>query len=318
LENQIISRERLAICAEANDDGCGLAYVENGEVKIYKTLSFANFYTVYDQQMQINPDRKFLIHFRIRTQGLVDSDNCHPFQIDAQHAFIHNGHIPKMPKCDTKSDTRIFNEQVLQQLPEGWMTNPGIHFLLEQSIGFSKLCVINHLNEVLVINEAAGEWADDGNWYSNKSYEARKKFTPVTNYYEGYSYHPRKEEFEDGKRIWWVGSQKRRYNGGNMQAYDYYLQMWRDIDLAGRWTFTAIEDKERQLAETTTLPPAKCQECETCDKAFPKKEMSLARYQGERKTFWMCQHCSDFLADYITLGSIEIVRVPKVIQHNLF
>jgi hypothetical protein len=136
-------------------------------------MDFEVFYERYERTVAQNPTSTFLIHFRIATHGTIDEYNCHPFQINKTQAFIHNGIIPNMPndgKLDLRSDTRIFKDNVLRKLPQGWETNPAIKVLIESAIGMSKLCVLNIDNTFQIYKEASGHWKDDV-WYSNKSYE---------------------------------------------------------------------------------------------------------------------------------------------------
>jgi predicted glutamine amidotransferase len=320
LEGRVLSKERLKICYEANDDGCGMAWVHNEKVAIFKTLDFDTFYKEYKRQTRKHPESKFLIHFRIKTQGKINVDNCHPFRIDEQTAFIHNGTIPKMPKCDSRSDTSYFNEQILSNLPEGWIYNSAIHALLEQFIGWSKIAVLNHLNEVLILNESSGHWDDDGNWYSNKSYEEK----PVTSYKGYVSYTPKSSGRSDWRSHrhdyydindrgeYWVGSQKRRFREGQqLQAYDYDLQMWRDIDYIGCYVNSTEEDKNQDFP-LALVPSGKITVyCELCESDEDREDAVLASYEHEADTFYICQSCKQKFQDYITLGTIEVLYDPK-------
>jgi hypothetical protein len=237
-------------------------------------------------------------------------------------AFIHNGTIPKMPKCNIKSDTAYFNLNVLQLLPDGWMYNAAIHHLIEQSIGWSKLAVLNSDNEVLIINEASGEWDEDGNWYSNKSYiprpAAKVYVTTKTrdNYYAKGSYYDfGATKRSDEELTYWVGTQKRRTYQGILQGYDWDNKLWRPIDLTGAYKYPLAseesypiipwEEPKRESAAAIKIV------CETCDKPEDREEAALCHYEHEADTFYMCRCCMDSLADYITLGTIVVVYDPK-------
>jgi len=179
--NIVINKETLHRCFLKNKDGCGFAYFKSdGELIIEKSMSFDKFYEDYEFHSVINSDRPFLIHFRIATHGTVDLFNCHPFQVDNNHVMIHNGIIHNIRKCPDKlrSDTQMFVDDVLKELPSNWMHNTGITNLIEDYIGASKVVVLAADDEVTIYNEHKGEWADDV-WYSNSGY---KEYKPITHY----------------------------------------------------------------------------------------------------------------------------------------
>lgn len=173
----VLTKDTLHNCYLNNKDGCGFAYVNTdvyGEkrVRIKKSMDFETFYARYSKAVEQNPNSTFLIHFRIATHGMIDKYNCHPFQINKEQAFIHNGIIPNMPndgKGDHRSDTRIFKDRILRRLPSGWDTNPAVKYMIEAVIGASKLAVLNVDNTFSIFKEASGHWKDDI-WYSNNSY----------------------------------------------------------------------------------------------------------------------------------------------------
>lgn len=171
--NTVIDRETLHRCYLKNRDGCGFAYFTNqGDLRIIKAMDFKSFYEDYELHSVINSDRPFLIHFRIATHGTVDLYNCHPFQIDDSHVMIHNGIIHNIRKCPDKlrSDTQMFVDDILKELPKGWSANFGITNLIEDYIGSSKVVVLDVNDNVSIYNEQKGEWAN-GVWYSNSGYK---------------------------------------------------------------------------------------------------------------------------------------------------
>jgi len=171
-----ISDEVLERCYKKNQDGCGYAHIktyDDGDKQLitYKDLVFESWLESYREAEAENADSPFLIHFRIKTHGKIDIDNCHPFIIDDDHVFIHNGIISGVPNDPNKSDTRMFKNHILSTLPEGWMGHQAIKTLLEDFIGYSKLVVMNRNGDVELYNEKKGEWFG-GVWYSNTGYKA--------------------------------------------------------------------------------------------------------------------------------------------------
>lgn len=173
-----LSKETLELCFKQNPDGCGYAYVDqSGEIVIFKSMDFDSFYESYAQATGENPTSPFLVHFRIKTHGTKDIFNCHPFKINDDMVFIHNGIISAVEDCPEKrkSDTQMFNELVLQKLPEGWYDSPGIDILIENYISFSKLVVLHRRDggEMQIYNERKGTW-ENGVWFSNMLWKPRQ------------------------------------------------------------------------------------------------------------------------------------------------
>lgn len=172
-----LSKDLLKNCAEANRDGCGFTYINESytgvrKLFIKKSLDFETFYAQYERATRVNNDSPFLVHFRIKTHGNTDKANCHPFMIDNDSVFIHNGIISGVGFDADKSDTRLFNEKVLQVLPSGWESNEAIRLMVGEFIGQSKIVTMNVEGDVQIINEEKGHWHNKC-WFSNSSYVKR-------------------------------------------------------------------------------------------------------------------------------------------------
>ena len=157
---------------ENNRDGAGFAYVtDDGKIVIEKGFfRFRRFW----KSFRIAQDKAALVHFRIKTEGSVCADNCHPFQVNNGLVMAHNGCLPvTVPKDDDRSDTRVFVEDWIRPRIEKWpdfLDDEVIRIMIEDFIGKgNKLVFLRNDGEYLIINESAGWW-DEGIWYSNKSY----------------------------------------------------------------------------------------------------------------------------------------------------
>ena len=157
-----------------------MSWVENGIVEIFKTMDFPTFLEKYFDIIDRLGNIDMLIHFRITSRGATKEDMCHPFQVgDKNMAIIHNGTINNIKAAETPngtSDTYVLANDILANLPDGWETNAAIARLLEEFIGWSKVCTMipdpeGGPNDALVyiLNENSGYW-EGGIWYSNKSY----------------------------------------------------------------------------------------------------------------------------------------------------
>lgn len=169
-QNLRLTRQCLLNCYTANRDGAGFAYVKDGEVCIQKGFfTFDKFWEAF-QEFQ---DLPALVHFRIATTRAINGKNCHPWRVNDDLVFIHNGMISNCSKDDDISDTGNFNKYVLQPLmeesPEFWKTSQ-FKWLVEAAIGKgNKLAFLDSKGEFKIFNEDQGYW-DSGVWFSNKSY----------------------------------------------------------------------------------------------------------------------------------------------------
>lgn len=178
----LIGRDILQACADNNPDGMGLMYAVHGEIKVYKELKdFELFYNRYKMIREKYSNINIGLHFRIKTHGEVNLKNVHPFFVNKNLAFMHNG-IIDIKGGEQVSDTIIFNEKVLKQLPDGFLTNKGITYLIKESIGWSKLLFMDSDGYYTIINENTGNWKG-ANWFSNYSYLGYSAYDYGDDYY---------------------------------------------------------------------------------------------------------------------------------------
>ena len=144
-------------------------------------FTFKEFYKEYKP----HENKQVLLHFRIKTHGPIDKNNCHPFLVNSGLGFIHNGIISGYGD-DKQSDTIDFNKSILQKIVAkhgnmGLFDDPMVE-LIENVIGYSKLVFLDRHGNYRIMNEKKGSW-HDGVWYSNNSW---KKPEPVTYPYINY------------------------------------------------------------------------------------------------------------------------------------
>ena len=179
-ENKKISKATLQRCYESNPDGAGFMFAANKELTVKKGyFTFKEFYKEYKP----HENKQVLLHFRIKTHGPIDKNNCHPFLVNSGLGFIHNGIISGYGD-NKQSDTIDFNKSILQKIVAkhgnmGLFDDPMVE-LIENVIGYSKLVFLDRHGNYRIMNEDKGHW-NNGVWYSNNSY---KKPEPVT--YTGY------------------------------------------------------------------------------------------------------------------------------------
>lgn len=167
-----ISVDRLKSGWETNGHGAGMAYVHKGKVVIDKGyMKYEDFEKKYlaltEKYGETSP---FLVHMRIRTSGLTDANNTHPFRIKGG-AMIHNGILFSPSKEDEEkyknfSDTRIFAARL-----HNILTKDDVLIgkeKLEKAISWNKMAFLYNDGDYIILNEDAGNWFD-GVWYSNTS-----------------------------------------------------------------------------------------------------------------------------------------------------
>jgi predicted glutamine amidotransferase len=185
----VLSETTLKNCYDKNPDGCGMAYVNSkNNIMIEKGLyKFEEFMEKFNSIITEESNPNLIIHFRIKTHGNIDYDNCHPFKISDDIVFAHNGTILGYTpdKKSEVSDTILFNVKVLQFFHSIF----GVNFLDKEEvkeivinlINGSRLVFLNNKNEVTILNESKGEWKDKC-WFSNILWiPAKKTYT--------YTYH---------------------------------------------------------------------------------------------------------------------------------
>ena len=188
-----IDKESLETAFVGNSHGAGFAYVDDGRVVIKK--GFFTFDAFYEEYQKII-GKPCLIHFRWKTSGEKDEANCHPFEVNENVCFAHNGVISGFNRVATMSDTANFNEDIIKPLTKDsgekeWWKNDGFKWFIEAAIGTNNKLVFFSKDETFVIfNEALGEWnAEKDMWFSNDSYRVKKhRNPPVTSYYHQHSY----------------------------------------------------------------------------------------------------------------------------------
>jgi hypothetical protein len=199
-EGKILSKDTLRTCFDNNLDGCGFMFAKDSELIMEKGFfKFNEFWNAYNSNMRKYREPISIVHFRIATHGPINKFNCHPFLIDKKVGFAHNGMINFTNPHLKKSDTAVFNNEVLKTLPEGFLFNDGIFTLIEESIGSSKLIFLNSDGRYRIANKDLGT-EKDGIWFSNGSYCEYESFpgnsltsvsvlskSPYGNFYSGYA-----------------------------------------------------------------------------------------------------------------------------------
>lgn len=186
-EGTVITEEEFERCWRANSHGFGFSYVnKDNRVVIDKAMELKEakekFFETFDRFKDTTP---FMLHFRIKTHGDPCLDNTHPFWVaEGKLAFCHNGvineHLPHHQ--DSRSDTRVFGDEILKRLPEGFQDDVPTMKMMGKYIGGSKLCFIDYRRDMRIVNVQHGTW-DKERWFSNTSFRGYSGNTgPTTPY----------------------------------------------------------------------------------------------------------------------------------------
>lgn len=185
------TKNTLKTCWDANPDGAGFMYSENGAVVYRKGfMSFKSFYHAVRQSPCINAETTAVLHFRIATHGAVVPSHTHPFEIgsndaavkslsgECKQAFAHNGVISGMHH-KYLSDSQLFCQLILSDIAINQnLQSYAVQELITSYIGTSKLAIL--APELILI----GKFIEDmgGLLFSNTSYKEFRvtRYTPKT------------------------------------------------------------------------------------------------------------------------------------------
>ena len=174
----------LKNCWDNNNDGAGLMYVHKNKIVIVKEfLNFEKFFRMYTKHSQAADSNKspMVLHFRIGTHGVKGIQNIHPFLVDKDLAFCHNG-VLQVPDHKKYSDTVIYNKTWLQKLPKEFHLNAAIIGLIEDHIGTSKFVFLDSNKNLIILNQLLGEFDIVTKvWYSNTSFQNKYIYTRKNN-----------------------------------------------------------------------------------------------------------------------------------------
>ena len=163
---------------DRHPDGFGVAWREDGVLRHEKfgPLEFGPFRELL-KRLDRKSDLEYVAHWRFATHGDPCKDLSHPFvyddPIEGPVAVFHNGVISIDTFGNDQSDTSVFVDTVLSQLPTRWWDNPAIEYLVSEAIGYSKLIIMTAA-ETVSLQESYGKW-DGGIWYSSE----HRPYTPA-------------------------------------------------------------------------------------------------------------------------------------------
>ncbi len=169
--NVTIPKINLQAGFDVNDHGAGFGYYKDKNTPVIKKgfKNFDTFYEEFEKEREVNKDKTFLVHFRIRSKGAMDVANCHPFQLK-NGMMIHNGTIWGLGNTAQKgnSDTYELAELIRKVQVDRF---PALALSLKEVLQGSRIAVLAKNGTVTFMGEN-GTW-QDGVWYSNMYWNGR-------------------------------------------------------------------------------------------------------------------------------------------------
>lgn len=156
-----------------NDMGSGLLWTDKGKLNVFKTYEYDEYIDKYNELRDNKDIGNIVLHFRIATSGYKGEHNLHPFLVNDNLGFVHNGVIKGLGN-NKFSDTYEFND-MLKKFNHDFTNCEMTKFFISEYIGYSKLVFLSADDKHTIINEELGKWVD-GNWYSNDSYKQYNDF----------------------------------------------------------------------------------------------------------------------------------------------
>lgn len=157
----------LADVYSTNPDGVGVMYSDGRKMHVRKVLP-----KTVDEARQFieslpNDDRPVALHFRMKTHGLIDMANCHPYQVNADTWLAHNGVLHTGNAADPdKSDTWHFINDYLSTVPTDTLHNPQFLRLAGEFIKNNRFAIMSADGRLSIVNRAQGI-ETHGIWFSN-------------------------------------------------------------------------------------------------------------------------------------------------------
>lgn len=180
--DKVVDEETLRNCWVANDDGAGFMYALDNELHMHK--GFMTWEDFIQAWRTIPSSVPRVIHFRIKTHGVSDELNTHPFLVNYRLGFVHNGVISGVSnKTKHMNDTWHFNEEFLKPMSriDGKFLEREFNMkLIRNYIGGSKLVFLNHKGHLTFVNKSMGVQKEPGIWFSNRSFEVKKVGHPAS------------------------------------------------------------------------------------------------------------------------------------------
>lgn len=155
-----LTLEQVKDAMTKNADGVGIMFSLDGALYTGRTM-MRDAYRVH-RWLNANPSHvERVVHFRKTTAGATSRANLHPFEIHSRFGLMHNGTLPySLAPCglkDKRSDTAMFVEDLLTEIPEEMLTAGAVWRLIDAAV---------EENRIVMLDGETGElrWTADDMW----------------------------------------------------------------------------------------------------------------------------------------------------------
>lgn len=157
-----------------NPDGFGVAWRNGG---LHHTKFGPDNYSDFEKlllDVDASNVTEYVAHFRTATQGPPCLELSHPYTyndpVEGEVLVFHNG-IIDIKADKNESDTQVFVERILTQLPSRWWAIPAYVFIIENAIGWSRLVIMTERETIRL--DSGTNWRKIGGiWYSTNPYSS--------------------------------------------------------------------------------------------------------------------------------------------------
>lgn len=169
IRNAVIRKPVLQRGFEGNSHGCGIAYIEDGAVKIEKGFfTFEKFFNTYSAIRQRITSGPILIHFRFATCGEHNKTNSQPIAVRDDLVMAHNGVFSELSFPELNISDSVLLARNLNKMGMPFpISNPYRLILNALCAGYSKLVFFDKNGKWDIICSELGAWRN-GVWYSDK------------------------------------------------------------------------------------------------------------------------------------------------------
>lgn len=157
----------IADVYSANPDGLGVMYSDGRKLHVWKVLPESEVEARQFIEALPDSDQMIACHWRMKTHGLIDMENCHPYRVNNDTWLAHNGILHTGNAADPeKSDTWHFIENYLSTLPTDALHDTKFLALLGEFIKNNRFAIMSADGRLSVVNREQGI-ETHGIWFSN-------------------------------------------------------------------------------------------------------------------------------------------------------
>lgn len=258
--NHSLSPATLKSAIRQNPEGWGIMHAIDGIVKVERGMKPEDFFSAYDSIPEKQP---IVLHFRIKTSGLIDINNTHPFPVltKEQDGFdlsvVHNGFIPSKEYIEidkSMNDTWHWVRQVARPIlkrDRKLLELPQFVRMLESTVGGSRILFLDGDGSLTFLNPSS--WTDyEGCRMSNTtglgvgSYKVNQ---PSTSNNKRGSRRGQQAPLPDADKPW---MKPLAYAGlsSDGTVYDHETNTWKVPIKSNMWPNTGTKSKELSSSST--------------------------------------------------------------------